>query len=123
MKMIITKDDENLINDIFSKLNKDFVFDKSKLDSKIIIKLINEIDYFKVYYNKKADKKIIRLQNKLVKLFKKYEGICHPYELFKDISYDENMDRKLQKIALDSKYPNLYFAKLFIVKNIGNILR
>ena len=32
MKMIITKDDENLINDIFSKLNKDFVFDKGKLD-------------------------------------------------------------------------------------------
>lgn len=57
MKMIITKDDENLIKDIFSKLNKNFVFDKSKLDSKIIIKLINEIDYFKVYYNKKADKK------------------------------------------------------------------
>lgn len=55
--MIITKDDENLISDIFSKLNKNFVFDKSKLDSKIIIKLINEIDYFKVYYNKKADKK------------------------------------------------------------------
>lgn len=116
MKMIITKDDENLINDIFSKLNKDFVFDKSKLDSKIIIKLINEIDYFKVYYNKKDDKKIIRLQNKLVKLFKKYEGICHPYELFKDISYDENMDRKLQKIALDLKYSNLYFAKPFYSK-------
>lgn len=46
--MIITKDDENLIKDIFSKLNKNFVFDKSKLNFKIVNFIYQFYYYFRV---------------------------------------------------------------------------